>query len=86
MSLFFEAVALLSGQGVAVIPTRHDSPAVPLVKRPAAFGVPATARGQITPDEAALVASLLEVKRRAIETVELEGRLTKLEAAKEGAQ
>jgi hypothetical protein len=42
MSLFFEAVALLSGQGVAVIPTRHDSPAVPLVKRPAAFGVPAS--------------------------------------------
>lgn len=46
----------------------------------------ATAQGEITPDEAALVASLLEVKRRAIETVELEGRLTKLEAAKEGAK
>ena len=43
----------------------------------------ATGSGEITPDEAALVASLLETKRKAIETVELEARLTKLEEARE---
>jgi hypothetical protein len=43
----------------------------------------ATGTGEITPDEAALIASLLETKRKAIETVELEARLTKLEEARE---
>lgn len=38
--------------------------------------------GQITPDEAALVGGLLETKRKALETVEIEARLAKLEAAK----
>jgi len=37
------------------------------------------AEGEITPDEAATVASVLEVKRRTIETVELEQRLAKIE-------
>jgi hypothetical protein len=40
----------------------------------------ATANGDITPDEAALVAGLLEVKRKAIETVNIEERIAKLEA------
>ena len=39
--------------------------------------------GEISPDEAATVAGILESKRRAIETVELEQRLAALEAAKE---
>ena len=37
------------------------------------------AEGEITPDEAAVVAGVLETKRKAIETVELEARLTYLE-------
>ena len=39
----------------------------------------AVAGGEITPDEGAAVASVLEVKRRSIETVELEARLSALE-------
>jgi hypothetical protein len=41
--------------------------------------VAAMADGEITPDEAAVVAGVLETKRKAIETVELEARLTRLE-------
>ena len=41
--------------------------------------VAAMAEGEITPDEAAVVASVLEIKRKAIETVELETRLARLE-------
>jgi hypothetical protein len=41
----------------------------------------ATANGDLTPDEAALVAGLLEVKRKALETVAIEDRIAKLEAA-----
>jgi len=37
------------------------------------------ARGEITPDDASTVAGVLEAKRRAIETVELEARLSELE-------
>jgi hypothetical protein len=39
----------------------------------------AVGTGDITPDEGQAVASILETKRRAIETVELESRLTALE-------
>jgi hypothetical protein len=39
----------------------------------------AVGAGDITPDEGAAVAAILEAKRRAIETVELEGRVAKLE-------
>jgi hypothetical protein len=42
----------------------------------------ATAAGELTPDEATLVGSLLEAKRKAIETVDIEARLTKLEDGK----
>jgi hypothetical protein len=41
--------------------------------------VTAMAEGDITPDEAAVVAGVLETKRKAIETVELETRLARLE-------
>ncbi len=46
----------------------------------------ATAAGDLTPDEAATVAGILDAKRRAIETVEFEGRLEALEkqATQEG--
>ena len=39
----------------------------------------ATANGVLTPDEAATIAGVLETKRRAIETSELEQRLAQLE-------
>jgi hypothetical protein len=39
----------------------------------------AMAAGKITPDEAATIAGVLEAKRRAIETVQLEERVAKLE-------
>jgi hypothetical protein len=42
----------------------------------------ATASGDLTPEEAMLVAGLLDTKRKAIETVEIEKRLTKLEGQK----
>jgi hypothetical protein len=41
--------------------------------------VAAMAEGEITPDEATVVAGVLETKRKAIETVELEARLARLE-------
>ena len=39
----------------------------------------AVGAGDITPEEGSAVASILEAKRRAIETVELEGRVANLE-------
>jgi len=39
----------------------------------------AVADGEVTPEEAVSISSVLEVKRKAIETVELEARLSKLE-------
>jgi len=41
--------------------------------------IEAMAAGEITPHEAATVASVLEAKRKALETVEIEKRLTALE-------
>jgi len=43
----------------------------------------AMAAGDISPDEAATVAGILEGKRKAIETVEIERRITALEQAKD---
>ncbi len=40
----------------------------------------ATAKGELTPDEAHMIGSLLEIQRKSIETVEIEQRLSKLEA------
>jgi hypothetical protein len=42
----------------------------------------AVGAGDITPDEGAAVAAVLETKRRAIETVELESRVATLEKGK----
>jgi len=42
--------------------------------------VGAMANGKLTPDEAAMVASVLEVRRKSLETVELENRLRVLES------
>jgi hypothetical protein len=44
----------------------------------------AVAVGQISPDEAQAVAAVLETKRRAIETTDLEKRIETLEAEKKG--
>jgi hypothetical protein len=44
-----------------------------------------TAKGDITPDEASNVTALLEAKRRAIETCELESRLAAIEFAIRGS-
>ena len=52
--------------------------AADILKAQAAM-IGAMARGEITPDEAATIAGVLETKRRAIETVQLEERITKLE-------
>ena len=41
--------------------------------------IAAMARGEITPDEAATIAGVLEAKRKALETVHLEERVRKLE-------
>jgi hypothetical protein len=42
----------------------------------------AVAAGDVTPDEGSAVANVLEVKRRSIETANLEGRIQALEARK----
>jgi hypothetical protein len=39
----------------------------------------AVSRGELTPDEGGMITGLLETKRKAIETVELEGRIAALE-------
>jgi hypothetical protein len=49
-----------------------------------AVAIQAMADGEITPDEAATIAGVLEAKRRAIETVELEKRIAALEGKAEG--
>ena len=45
----------------------------------------AMAKGEITPGEAATVAGVLDVKRRALELIELEQRVAALEQRKGGA-
>jgi hypothetical protein len=45
-----------------------------------AAAIRAMACGEITPDEAATIAGLLEARRKAIETVDLERRLIAVEA------
>jgi phage tail sheath gpL-like len=46
--------------------------------------IQAMADGEVTPDEAATIGSVLEIRRRAIETLEFDERLKKLEEAKNG--
>jgi hypothetical protein len=67
-------------------PVRLDLPAIKTahdVLLAHATAIQAMAAGEITPGEAATVASVLEAKRKAIETVEIEARLSKLEQAGE---
>ena len=49
----------------------------------AAFGalLKSTADGELTPDEAQVIAGIFDAKRKALETVEIETRLTLLEAS-----
>jgi hypothetical protein len=61
-----------------VIETAQD------VLKALAVTVEAMGSGEIGPDEAATVAGVLECKRRALETVEIEARLAALEARSEG--
>jgi uncharacterized protein DUF5681 len=51
-----------------------------------AVTIRAMAAGKITPDEAATIAGILDAKRKAIETVQLEGRVAKLEQQSGGKQ
>jgi hypothetical protein len=76
-----------------IAPPRRDRPielALPALKDAAAVGAAmaataaAMARGEITPSEAATVASVLDVKRRALELVELEQRVAALERQGKG--
>jgi hypothetical protein len=50
-----------------------------------AAAIEAMAVGDITPDEAATIAGVLEAKRKTIETIELEKRISALEGKAEGA-
>jgi hypothetical protein len=43
----------------------------------------AVATGELSPEEGAAVAGILEAQRRAVETVEMEGRLAALEQSRE---
>ena len=46
--------------------------------------IEAMGNGELAPDEAATVAGVIEVKRRAFETVDLERRITAIEEARTG--
>lgn len=68
-------------------PLELDLPSVEtpdgLVRAHAAL-IAALSRGELTPEEAASVGSVLETQRRAIETLDHERRLVELEAARAG--
>ena len=67
-------------------PIRLSLPAINTsddVLKAQAIAIKAMAAGDITPDEAVTIASVLEAKRKAIETVDIEARLSKLEQAGE---
>jgi hypothetical protein len=71
------------------VKSRAVSLSLPSIETPAdiltaqAATIQAMATGEITPDEAATIAGVLEAKRRAIETVEIEQRLKALEQRSE---
>lgn len=71
-----------------IAPVRRGRPVtftLPDIARPAdipaalSLILQATAAGELTPDEAATIAGILETKRRAIELVEVEARIAALE-------
>ena len=68
-------------------PIEIDLPPVETAKDiTAAHGavIAAMARGELTPDDAAAIAGVLESRRRAIETVELEARISAIEQGQGG--
>ena len=68
-------------------PVEIDLPPVETAKDiTAAHGavIAAMAKGEITPDDAAAIAGVLEAQRRAIETVELETRIEEIELREKG--
>jgi len=68
-------------------PVEIDLPPVETAKDiTAAHGavIAAMAKGEITPDDAAAIAGVLEARRRAIETVELEARIEEIEQRQSG--
>ena len=68
-------------------PVEIDLPPVETAKDiTAAHGavIAAMAKGEITPDDASAIAGVLEARRRAIETVELETRIEEIELREKG--
>ena len=75
-----------------VAPSPRNRPVrfyMPPIETPADLGVAwgavlqAAADGELTPDEAMSVANLIDIRRRTIETLELEERITALEQIRE---
>ena len=76
-----------------ILPVRRGRPVqfdLPAIEKPAdlvaALGgiLQAVAAGEITPDEGATIAGMMDAKRRAHETQDLEGRLAAIEKATGG--
>ncbi len=66
-------------------PVKFDLPAInaaPDVPKALSSVIAAMASGEISPDEASVIAGVIESKRKAIETEELDRRLTALEGAR----
>ena len=75
-----------------IMPARKGRPVrinLPVVKTPAdvlralSATVQAMAKGELTPEEAAILSGVLETRRKAIETVEIEHRLAAVEQSVE---
>jgi hypothetical protein len=85
----FEAAKIVLSRAWPVRKNRSINLALPAIITAAdvlaALGsvIDAAAHGEITPDEAATLASVLDMKRRAIETADIERRLETLERAKQ---
>ena len=82
------ALRLCMERLVPAVKSRAVSLSLPVIETPAdilkaqAVAIQAMAVGEITPDEAATVATVLDAKRKAIETVELERRVSEIENRK----
>jgi len=80
----------LLGQRDMTSAARRVTLGLPPIQTPADVGaalselVGAMGRGEITPDEAATIAGVLEQKRKSIETIEHEARLSALEQQRTG--
>jgi hypothetical protein len=78
LRLCMERIAPAVKSRTVSLPLPAIDTATDILKAQAAT-VDAMAHGEITPDEAATIAGVLDAKRRAIETVEIEGRVKALE-------